>query len=113
MGIRNFLYTRFLDLLSVQAEVVAWHVLPEHVLATQKGRPVRFESLPYVREGLAARLLRQGCLGAQGSAQDCKASEEGDDPHWPILFQCPPALPFYDKWRNSTPLAEAICRRDG
>jgi hypothetical protein len=59
VGVRNFLYTRFLDLLSARAEVVAWHVLPEHVLATQEGRPVRFEPLPFVREGLAARVLRQ------------------------------------------------------
>lgn len=65
MGIRNFLYTRFLDLLSAEAEVVAWHVLPEHVLATQEGRPVRFEPLPYVREGLAARLLRQAKIYSQ------------------------------------------------
>jgi hypothetical protein len=65
VGIRNFLYTRFLDLLSAEAEVVAWHVLPEHVLATQEGRPVRFEPLPYVREGLAARVLRQAKIYAQ------------------------------------------------
>jgi len=65
MGIRNFLYTRFLDLLSAEAEVVAWHVLPEHVLATQEGRPVRFEPLPYVREGLAARMLRQAKIYSQ------------------------------------------------
>ncbi len=65
VGIRNFLYTRFLDLLSAEAEVVAWHVLPEHVLATQEGRPVRFEPLPYVREGLAARLLRQAKMYSQ------------------------------------------------
>jgi hypothetical protein len=65
VGIRNFLYTRFLDLLSEEAEVVAWHVLPEHVLATQEGRPVRFEPLPYVREGLAARLLRQAKIYSQ------------------------------------------------
>ena len=65
VGIRNFLYTRFLDLLSARAEVVAWHVLPEHVLATQEGRPVRFEALPYVREGLAARVLRQAKIYAQ------------------------------------------------
>ncbi|HWM90782.1 MAG TPA: hypothetical protein VN493_08455 [Thermoanaerobaculia bacterium] len=65
VGIRNFLYTRFLDLLSAEAEVVAWHVLPEHVLATQEGRPVRFEPLPYVREGLAARMLRQAKIYSQ------------------------------------------------
>lgn len=65
VGIRNFLYTRFLDLLSSEAEVVAWHVLPEHVLATQEGRAVRFEPLPYVREGLAARVLRQAKIYAQ------------------------------------------------
>lgn len=65
VGIRNFLYTRFLDLLSSKAEVVAWHVLPEHVLATQGARPVRFEPLPYVREGLAARVLRQAKIYAQ------------------------------------------------
>ncbi|HEX5719770.1 MAG TPA: hypothetical protein VF179_26685 [Thermoanaerobaculia bacterium] len=65
VGIRNFLYTRFLDLLSAQAEVVAWHVLPEHVLATQEGRPVRFEPLPYVREGLTARMLRQAKIYSQ------------------------------------------------
>ena len=65
VGIRNFLYTRFLDLLSAKAEVVAWHVLPEHVLSTQAGRPVRFEPLPYVREGLAARLLRQAKIYSQ------------------------------------------------
>lgn len=65
VGIRNFLYTRFLDLLSAKAEVVAWHVLPEHVLATQEGRPVRFEPLPWVREGLAARLLRQAKIYSQ------------------------------------------------
>lgn len=65
VGIRNFLYTRFLDLLSAEAEVVAWHVLPEHVLATQEGRPVRFEPLPYVREGLAARLLREAKIYSQ------------------------------------------------
>jgi hypothetical protein len=65
MGIRNFLYTRFLDLLSAQAEVVAWHVLPEHVLATQEGRAIRFEPLPCVREGLAARLLRQAKIYSQ------------------------------------------------
>ena len=65
VGIRNFLYTRFLDLLSAEAEVVAWHVLPGHVLATQEGRPVRFEPLPYVREGLAARVLRQAKIYAQ------------------------------------------------
>ena len=65
VGIRNFLYTRFLDLLSAEAEVVAWHVLPEHVLATQGGRPVRFEPLPYVREGLAARMLRQAKIYSQ------------------------------------------------
>jgi hypothetical protein len=65
VGIRNFLYTRFLDLLAAEAEVVAWHVLPEHVLATQQGRPVRFEPLPYVREGLAARVLRQAKVYAQ------------------------------------------------
>jgi hypothetical protein len=65
VGIRNFLYTRFLELLSAEAEVVAWHVLPEHVLATQEGRPVRFEPLPYVREGLAARMLRQAKIYSQ------------------------------------------------
>lgn len=65
VGIRNFLYTRFLDLLSTQAEVVAWHVLPEHVLASQQGRPVRFEPLPRVREGLAARVLRQAKMYSQ------------------------------------------------
>jgi hypothetical protein len=65
VGIRNFLYTRFLDFLSSEAEVVAWHVLPEHVLATQEGRAVRFEPLPYVREGLAARVLRQAKIYAQ------------------------------------------------
>lgn len=65
VGIRNFLYTRFLDLLSAEAEVVAWHVLPEQVLATQEERPVRFEPLPYVREGLAARLLRQAKMYSQ------------------------------------------------
>lgn len=65
VGIRNFLYTRFLDLLAAEAEVVAWHVLPEHVLATQEGRAVRFEPLPYVREGLAARVLRQAKIYAQ------------------------------------------------
>lgn len=65
MGIRNFLYTRFLDLLSSEAEVVAWHVLPQHVLATQEDRPVRFEPLPYVREGLAARVFRQAKIYAQ------------------------------------------------
>jgi hypothetical protein len=68
VGIRNFLYTRFLDLLAAQAEgteLVAWHVLPEHVLTSQEGRPVRFEPLPYVREGLAARVLRQAKIYAQ------------------------------------------------
>ena len=65
VGIRNFLYTRFLDLLSAEAEVVAWHVLPEHVLATQESKPVRFEPLPYVREGLAARMLRQAKIYSQ------------------------------------------------
>ncbi len=65
VGIRNFLYTRFLDLLAERAEVVAWHVLPEHVLATQQGRSIRFEPLPYVREGLAARVLRQAKIYAQ------------------------------------------------
>lgn len=65
VGIRNFLYTRFLDLLSAEAEVVAWHVLPEHVLATQAGRAVRFEPLPYVREGLAARVFRQAKIYSQ------------------------------------------------
>lgn len=65
VGIRNFLYTRFLDLLSAEAEVVAWHVLPEHVLATQAGRAVRFEPLPWIREGLAARLLRQAKIYSQ------------------------------------------------
>ncbi len=65
VGIRNFLYTRFLDLLSAEAEVVAWHVLPEHVLVTQEGRPVRFEPLPYVREGLASRILRQAKVYSQ------------------------------------------------
>ncbi|MES1242681.1 MAG: hypothetical protein ABUT39_13785 [Acidobacteriota bacterium] len=65
VGIRNFLYTRFLDLLAAEAEVVAWHVLPEHVLATQEGRAVRFEPLPYVREGLAARVFRQAKIYSQ------------------------------------------------
>lgn len=65
VGIRNFLYTRFLDLLAAEAEVVAWHVLPEHVLATQEGKPVRFEPLPWVREGLAPRLLRQAKIYSQ------------------------------------------------
>jgi hypothetical protein len=65
VGIRNFLYTRFLDLLAAESEVVAWHVLPEHVLVTQDGRAVRFEPLPYVREGLAARVLRQAKIYAQ------------------------------------------------
>jgi hypothetical protein len=65
VGIRNFLYTRFLDLLAAEAEVVAWHVLPEHVLATQEGREVRFEPLPYVREGLAARVFRQAKIYSQ------------------------------------------------
>jgi hypothetical protein len=65
IGIRNFLYTRFLDLLSSEAEVVVWHVLPEQVLSTQGGRPVRFEPLPYVREGLAARVFRQAKIYAQ------------------------------------------------
>jgi hypothetical protein len=65
VGIRNFLYTRFLDLLATEAEVVAWHVLPEHVLATQEGRAVRFEPLPYVREGLGARVFRQAKIYSQ------------------------------------------------
>lgn len=65
VGIRNFLYTRFLDLLAGQAEVVAWHVLPRHVLTSQDGRAVRFEPLPWVREGLAARVLRQAKIYAQ------------------------------------------------
>jgi hypothetical protein len=33
--------------------------------------------------------LRQGCLRAQNGAQDGKASDEGDHPHWSILFQRP------------------------
>ncbi len=77
MGIRNFLYTRFLDLLvsdatdatdavdAADADIVAWHVLPPHVLATQTSRPVRFEPLPYIREGLAARVLRQAKIYSQ------------------------------------------------
>jgi hypothetical protein len=65
VGIRNFLYTRFLDLLAAEAEVVAWHVLPPSVLATQEGRAVRFEPLPYVREGLAARVFRQAKIYSQ------------------------------------------------
>ena len=65
VGIRNFLYTRFLDLLSEEAEVVVWHVLPEHVLTTQRGRRACFEPLPYTREGLAARVFRQAKIYAQ------------------------------------------------
>jgi len=65
VGIRNFLYTKFLDLLATEAEVVAWHVLPDHVLRSKDGRAVRFEPLPYVREGLAARVLRQAKIYAQ------------------------------------------------
>ncbi len=65
VGIRSFLYTRFLDILAERAEAVAWHVLPEHVLAIQEGRPARFEALPYVRERLAARMLRQAKIYSQ------------------------------------------------
>lgn len=65
VGIRNFLYTRFLDLLTAETEVVAWHVLPQHVLRTQAEKPVRFEPLPLVREGLAARVLRQAKIYSQ------------------------------------------------
>lgn len=65
VGIRSFLYTRFLDLLAARAEVVAWHVLPGHVLESQVARPVRFEPLPTVREGLAERVFRQAKIYAQ------------------------------------------------
>jgi hypothetical protein len=68
VGIRNFLCTRFIDLLLKSGEVVIWHALPETHLATHQqrlSRKVKWRRLPDYREGFIRRLLRQSKIYAQ------------------------------------------------
>lgn len=68
VAIRNFVCSRFSELLSRTGDVVGWHALNEAVISQARERldnQVTWEPLPPYREGLAERILRQGKLYSQ------------------------------------------------
>lgn len=68
VGIRNFLCTRFIDLLLADGEVVIWHALADNLVALHRerwGDRVRWERLPRYREGVLERVVRPAKCQAQ------------------------------------------------
>ena len=72
VGLRNFLCSRFPDLLRDAGPVVVWHSLPPESVApfaARLGASVRWERLPPLTDGLVERLFRQAKVFAQLSWQ--------------------------------------------
>jgi hypothetical protein len=67
MGLRNFIYSRFLDCFQEGDRAVVWHALPADMLPDRpaSGVPIAFQSLPPHREGLTERVLRQAKVYGQ------------------------------------------------
>lgn len=68
VGIRNFLCSHFLDLLLEHGHVAVWHTLSEATIEPYRrrwGDRVRWDVLPYRREGVDQRVLRQAKILAQ------------------------------------------------
>jgi hypothetical protein len=68
VGIRNFLCTRFVELLLEHGQCLIWHALPEQAIQPLQhrwGSAVQWVALPRFREGLVERVLRQAKLYAQ------------------------------------------------
>jgi len=79
VGIRNFLCTRFIDLLLESGEVCVWHALPPESIAEFRGlwgERVRWQTLPPIQDGLLERLFRQ----AKAFAQLYWQRKQGPDP---------------------------------
>jgi hypothetical protein len=68
VGIRNFLCTRFVELLLEHGQCLIWHALPEQAiqpLQERWGPAVQWAALPRFREGPTERVLRQAKIYAQ------------------------------------------------
>jgi len=68
VGTRNFLCTRFIDLLLGSGDVLVWHALPERILRNlgpQWNGSIEWQPLPHFQESFAQRVLRQAKIFAQ------------------------------------------------
>ncbi len=67
VGIRNFLCSNFIDLVRADASVVIWHALSPSTLSEHQARypQVAWKEIPQIREGIAARVLRQAKVYGQ------------------------------------------------
>src|SRR5437879_3425625 len=65
VGIRNFLCSRFVDLLARDGEVVIWHATPKPALPELRNGAVTWAPLPLFREGIPERILRRAKVYGQ------------------------------------------------